>query len=89
MGPRMTTWIIAAGVWAGCLIASGQEPNWRGVIVARGEMRDEIESTDILARPYRPLHVYGNTVRRQYYRSRATPMPQDMVQGTRAFLRRR
>ncbi|MCH5374470.1 MAG: hypothetical protein JJ992_10865 [Planctomycetes bacterium] len=87
---RITTWIVAAGLWAGCMnSSSAQEPDWRGVIVARGETRQEIESTDILVRPYRPLHFYGNTLRRRYYRGWATPLPQDVVQGARAFVRRR
>lgn len=34
-------------------------------IVARGEKRAEIKSTDILERPNRPMHFYGNTVRRR------------------------
>lgn len=33
-------------------------------IVARGELRQEIKATPILERPNRPLHFYGNTVRR-------------------------
>ena len=39
-----------------------------GVVVARGEVKEEIESTPILDRPNRPFHFYGNTVRREYYR---------------------
>ncbi|NLF70347.1 MAG: hypothetical protein GX575_15005 [Candidatus Anammoximicrobium sp.] len=46
----------------------GQEPGWSPVIIARGEMRRHIEATPILERPYRPLHVYGNAVRRAHYR---------------------
>ncbi len=34
-------------------------------IVATGEQRAQIKSLDILERPNRPLHVYGNTVRRR------------------------
>lgn len=37
-------------------------------IIAVGEERQLIESMPILQRPYRPLHFYGNTVRRRYYR---------------------
>ncbi len=39
--------------------------NGRLPIVARGELRDEIKSLDINDRPHRPLHFYGNTVRRR------------------------
>ena len=49
------------------------EPGWSGQIIAFGETRNEIRSTDILHRPYRPLHVYGNTVRRRYYHGTAVP----------------
>jgi len=81
--------IVVAGLWAGCLAASAQEPQWQGVVFARGEMRDQIESTDIRLRPYRPLHFYGNTIRRQYYRGWPTPLPRDVFQGSRAFVFRR
>ena len=36
--------------------SSAQEPGWSGVVIARGEMRQQIEATPILERPYRPLH---------------------------------
>lgn len=42
--------------------------NERIPIVARGEKRAEIKSIDILERPNRPMHVYGNTVRRRAMR---------------------
>ena len=48
--------------------SSAQEPGWSNVIIARGEMRQQIEATPILQRPYRPLHFYGNAVRRAHYR---------------------
>jgi hypothetical protein len=31
-------------------------------------MRQQIEATPIVNRPYRPLHFYGNAVRRAHYR---------------------
>ncbi|MFM8953475.1 MAG: hypothetical protein ACKOOF_10510 [Planctomycetaceae bacterium] len=37
-------------------------------IVTFGTARDEIKSTPITQRPNRPLHVYGNTVRRRQSR---------------------
>lgn len=39
-------------------------------IVTFGAEREQIKSTPIEKRPYRPLHVYGNTVRRRQTRSR-------------------
>jgi hypothetical protein len=37
-------------------------------IVTFGETRQQIQNTPIQERPYRPLHVYGNTVRRRQSR---------------------
>jgi hypothetical protein len=37
-------------------------------IVTFGETRQQIQNTPVLERPYRPLHVYGNTVRRRHSR---------------------
>jgi hypothetical protein len=68
---------------------AAQEPGWKGTVIARGELRQEIQSTPIVERPYRPLHFYGNTVRREYYRGVAMPLPRDFVNGTRAFIGRR
>ena len=39
-------------------------------VVTFGTARDEIKSTPIEKRPYRPLHVYGNSVRRRVHRGR-------------------
>lgn len=37
-------------------------------IVTFGAEREQIKSTPIEQRPYRPLHVYGNSVRRRHSR---------------------
>lgn len=37
-----------------------------------GDAREEIKSTPITQRPNRPLHIYGNSVRRRHQRA-ATP----------------
>lgn len=37
-------------------------------IIVVGEAREQIQNTPILERPNRPLHVYGNTVRRRHHR---------------------
>ena len=47
----------------------------RGVslkVITFGEERAQLQSTPIEQRPYRPLHFYGNRVRRQSRRS-STP----------------
>ncbi len=65
-----------------------QEPGWTGPVFARGELREQIESTPIEYRSYRPFHFYGNTIRRRYYRGRVAPTPRDFYNGTRTLLRR-
>jgi hypothetical protein len=45
-----------------------QEAAAAGPVIARGAERDAIKSTHILNRPYRPMHFYGNTVRRRHAR---------------------
>ena len=66
--------------------AAHPEPGWLGVVIARGDLREQIEATPILDRPYRPLHIYGNTVRRNYYRGAPGPRVRDMAQGTGALI---
>ena len=58
---------------------SGGEPSWTHGVVRTGPERDAIKSLPITARPYRPLHFYGNTVRRLHYRGTALPAPRDVV----------
>jgi hypothetical protein len=43
-------------------------------IVTFGDAREQIKSTPITERPNRPLHVYGNTVRRRQDRA-VSPAP--------------
>jgi hypothetical protein len=38
-------------------------------VVTFGESREKIKATPIEKRPNRPLHVYGNSVRRRHSRS--------------------
>jgi hypothetical protein len=59
--------------------ATAGEPGWSPVIIATGDYRKEIESLPIEQRPYRPLHVYGNTVRRMHYRGTPLPVPRSLV----------
>jgi hypothetical protein len=37
-------------------------------IIATGKQREELKATPIINRPSRPLHFYGNTVRRIHNR---------------------
>jgi hypothetical protein len=69
--------------------AADQEPGWLGVVVARGELKKEIDSTPIVDRPNRPFHFYGNTVRRRYYRGSGVPRPADFAKGGAALVVKR
>ena len=44
-----------------------------------GAYRQQLESTPVVKRPYRPFHFYGNTVRRRHYRGTAIPTPRDLI----------
>jgi len=62
-----------------------QEPGWTSRVLKLGPEREISDQTPILERPYRPLHFYGNAVRRNYYRGNPLPMPRDIL-ITGAFL---
>ncbi|MDB4331633.1 hypothetical protein OAE79_00140 [Rhodopirellula sp.] len=49
--------------------ANAAKNGWSPVIIATGEYKQKIESTPIELRPNRPFHIYGNTLRRRYYRN--------------------
>ncbi len=51
-----------------CTTALAQEPGWYPRTFVSEQQRKQIEATPIEKRPYRPLHFYGNFVRRNYYR---------------------
>ena len=51
------------------------EPGWSRAVIATGDQRATIKALPIEQRPYRPLHVYGNTVRRMHYRGPPLPAP--------------
>ena len=55
--------------------AAAAEPTSVRTIIPTGQERAIVKSTPIEMRPYRPLHVYGNTVRRRHYHGTAIPMP--------------
>jgi len=67
----------------------GGEPGWIGQVVKPRSQREQINQTPIVYRSYRPLHFYGNTVRRMYYHGRVLPMPSELQTGWYAFSTRR
>jgi hypothetical protein len=84
MKRRILYLLVFIGLSAGCWTASAEQPSSRGPTIAVGETRAQIQATPVLERPYRPLHFYGNTVRRRHYRGTATPAPRGIVQGNSA-----
>ena len=46
--------------------AAAAEPGWVGQVVKPRSERAKIRQTPMIHRPYRPLHFYGNTVRRMH-----------------------
>jgi len=68
---------------------SAAEPGWYPFVIARGEDRIKIQNTPMHERPYRPMHFYGNTVRRVAYRGTGVPGRRDLARITTSLIRRR
>ena len=68
--------------------ATAQEPGWASEVVLPATTQRRIDAMPIHQRPYRPLHFYGNTVRRMRYRGRVLPTRNDL-RNTRLHLMRR
>ncbi len=67
----MRTFVFVAVTAAALLPVSPTDASGSGFdprIIAFGDTRQQIQNTPILERPYRPLHVYGNTARRRHNR---------------------
>jgi hypothetical protein len=65
---------------------AGPEPRWSGSVFAQGAELERIESTPIHLRPYRPFHVYGNSVRRMHYRGNPIPTWRDLQHSALVLL---
>jgi hypothetical protein len=68
---------------------SAREPGWSRRVVVRGAQRQELRSKRLIDRPYRPLHFYGNTVRRVYHRGTIRPTLNDLQTTTTMLTSRR
>ena len=71
----MRTILSAALLTAACLPVSTATAAGAGFdprVIVFGAEREQIKSTPIQQRPNRPLHVYGNTVRRRQGRAATT-----------------
>lgn len=53
-------------------------------VITFGDERARLQSTPIEQRPYRPLHFYGNRVRRQSRRSTTGSTPRTTAGSTQA-----
>jgi hypothetical protein len=80
--------LMALGLFLFCTsaVSAQEEPGWWGVVIADGPTQAQIDCTDILLRPYRPFHVYGNTVRRMYYRGNPLPTWHDIENSVHALM---
>ena len=72
-----------------CCDRAAAQTGWHPVVIPTGVYRETIKATPIEMRPNRPLHFYGNTVRRRYYRASPLPTSGDVVTTTSVLLRRR
>lgn len=80
--------VAALVVSLGAEQAAAETP-WLGVVFAQGELKEQIESTPIELRPNRPLHFYGNSVRRKYYRGNGWPQGRDLARTVGAMVTKR
>ena len=67
---------------------AGSEPGWSSAIVLTSNEREAMKSLPVTERPYRPLHIYGNAVRRLYYRGTVLPAPRDLIDASAATVLR-
>ncbi len=83
--------VLSAGLlfWTVDGELQAREPSWYPYTIARGMDRDWIRDTPMHLRPYRPLHFYGNTQRRLYYRGNPLPRIRDYRDTIRSLIRRR
>ena len=72
---RMAGWsgraMLVAIVMASAFLpdAGARAASFDPRVITFGESREKIKATPIEQRPNRPLHVYGNSVRRRHTRS--------------------
>ena len=60
-------------------LTTAAEPSWYPYVVARGPDRIAIQNTPMHRRPYRPMHFYGNAVRRGYHRGNPALLPRGVA----------
>jgi hypothetical protein len=84
----MKKWAVVLSILAStsCFSSSvaAEEPGWSGRVIVFGQERAQVQATPIVHRAYRPMHFYGNTVRRRYYRGPTLSQPVATVQAETA-----
>lgn len=58
---------LATAAVLACPSADAGSPGFDPRVITFGATRQRIQNTPIEQRPYRPLHFYGNTVRRRHH----------------------
>jgi hypothetical protein len=71
--PDPMRFFVFVAILATVSLAPADAADFDPRIVTFGDTREQIKSTPITERPNRPLHVYGNTVRRRQSRDSAGP----------------
>ncbi len=77
--------IAFSAVFLGSVVAepASAQTGFYPYVIARPQDRAKIRATPIEKRPYRPLHFYGNTVRRNHYGTNAAAQLRRIVVGRR------
>ncbi|MDX1924941.1 MAG: hypothetical protein SFV81_00405 [Pirellulaceae bacterium] len=60
--------LVVTGTFVGISAEAAPPTGWDSTIILRGKERAAVKSMPIEKRPMRPLHIYGNTIRRIEYR---------------------
>ena len=83
--PIIAAAIALSAVFLGTMVAepASAQTGFYPYVIARPQDRAKIRSTPIEKRPYRPLHFYGNTVRRNYYGNNAATQVRRIFTGRR------
>ena len=77
--------IAFSAVFLGSVVAepASAQTGFYPYVIARPQDRAKIRATPIEKRPYRPLHFYGNTVRRNHYVTNPAAQLRRIVVGRR------
>jgi len=86
-------WSLALAFTAAIILSvvawsMANEPGWTSRILVPQSEEAVRQATPIMNRPYRPLHFYGNTVRRMHYHGRVRPTLTEVRHGFQAWASR-